>query len=885
MKTITLFTFLALSMSLNAQKLLWTSEFGGTNSTGAVVAYDINSTQVSTPVSLGGNPLYGINFLVDTEFSNLDYSLAGGLVLGSDGNYYGIHTQVTGTRQNLVGIGDNQLHTGGRGYFYRYVKATGAIEVLHSFVGNQEWTTTGIFNTEAFNKDVSNPVFSVVESSPGVFYGLASHGGTQNRGGVWKFDTNTNSYSVLKSFSDPSDNIGFYPLTSLIKGDGSNLYGLNRVRGGSEAGTLFKINTSTDQVSFLTQLDAAGWVMNHPIGQMAYIPSTNTIYGTKDRFDISSNWGGGVWSYNLNTNTQTNEWTILFSQISSLGSNVAGLIQGNDGFIYVTTRNGGANGTGTIIKYTPGGSYVKVFDFPSNFKRISGSGMVVNGTKIIAASAFNNTGVQLWAYDYFSNSYQDLLNYDTDPMKPGNAIQIGILIDNGNIVARSLDDSDGGAGSIFSLNFAGTPTILKSAKSREGRFIIGEMTQLSDSTFIGYIAKGGPNSTPNVDAEFEMGALAKFNVVNGNIQYLDDPFYCFYNGDYQNMWMDKPLLASNGKLYYTISTTNTSSGCHELMEIDPENPAQKNNLFKLPVNNDYEVDASGGVIELPDNKVVLAYNDSLYVYNIASHTMINKYKTHSYTQYGHMNHNIVLASNGKIYGTTEAGTQGTQPGENRSVIYSLNTTNFEFIVEHQFDSLVRTTNSRLTEYNGKLYGSTNFLGTNNQGHLFSYDMTTGTYTVEHSFSYAQDGGGFSAGWTLYNDKLYSTSRTGGQNGYGTLVEYNLTTNTFTTLKHLTMADGRSFRGTPVFWDDTSLGTKEIEASLNFKMYPNPADHTVTVSINNNAADEIEILSILGTSIKKISKTKTIDISDLSSGIYLIKIKSDNKELTKKLIVK
>lgn len=138
-----------------------------------------------------------------------------------------------------------------------------------------------------------------------------------------------------------------------------------------------------------------------------------------------------------------------------------------------------------------------------------------------------------------------------------------------------------------------------------------------------------------------------------------------------------------------------------------------------------------------------------------------------------MSDNITLASNGKIYGMTGASRLSTAADENRAVIYSPDTTAFTFQVEHTFDSLVRTTNSELTEYNGKLYGSTNFLGAINQGNLFSYDMTTQAFTIKFSFDYEQDGGGFTAGWTLYNDKLYSTSRTGGANGYGTLVAWKM----------------------------------------------------------------------------------------------------------------
>lgn len=864
--------------SLNAQKLLWTSEYGGDNSNGAIISYDLATGSIETPVSLDGNPLYGFNLVYDIPIGNYDYDMTGGLTLGTDGNYYGVNTLGSGT---MIGanFGDDP---GGRGFFYRYVKSTGKIEVLHSFVGKQEWEETILMPSGAFANDLAVPAYTVLETSPGVFYGVATEGGVSGDGGVWKYDVNTKTYSVVGSFNDPSNDVGYEPITTLIKGDGNNIYGLNKVKSGFGAeGNLYKIDTSTDQLSFVSALNAAGWVMAHPHGQMVYNASENTIYGTKDQFDNINPWGGGVWSYDLTTGTQTNEWTILFSQLSTLGSLATGIVQGNDGFYYITTRSGGANGEGTIIKYTPsGGAYVKIFDFPAGFQA-SGTGMQANGTKIFGTCLWTQTDQMVWSYDYFNNSFQVHLNASaTDPNHPGYSVEYGIIIENGNIIGKTRNGYRG-AGAIFSHNInSGQNSILLNAASREGRCIIGELTQLSDSTFIGYVGEGGPNYSTDTTMQYEHGGIAIFNVVSGETQFINDPFPAFTFEEFaKGSWMNRPLIGSDGNIYYSKYSTNGFNQGLSVARHDLVNPC--NSLFGY---NILESNTTPGLFELPGGRFIMAHDDEVYEYDYINSTLLNIHTTgHTWEQHGRMNHNVMLASDGKIYGLTQPSQSGTLPGYNRGVLFSLDTTSFNLTVEHVFDSLVRNVNAGLTEYNGKLYGSTNFLGANNEGFLFSYEISTGTFATEHSFDRDTDGAGFSARWTLFNGKLYSTSRTGGQNGYGTLVEFDPSTGSLTVLEHLTMENGRSFRGTPVVWDDTWLGLEDLSDDKNIQVYPNPSTGTFTIAGAN--VEGVIILSVDGKTIPYSLDGNLVKMDEAPSGVYFLNITDVHGNTYSKKVIK
>lgn len=84
-----------------------------------------------------------------------------------------------------------------------------------------------------------------------------------------------------------------------------------------------------------------------------------------------------------------------------------------------------------------------------------------------------------------------------------------------------------------------------------------------------------------------------------------------------------------------------------------------------------------------------------------------------------------------------------------------------------------------------------------------------------------------------------------------------------------------------------LAVSNTKANSSFSIYPNPAKNYFTVESKNNApVSSISILSFDGKLVKSIAnpKTKQVDISNLSKGVYLVKVMSNNVESTSKLIV-
>lgn len=67
------------------------------------------------------------------------------------------------------------------------------------------------------------------------------------------------------------------------------------------------------------------------------------------------------------------------------------------------------------------------------------------------------------------------------------------------------------------------------------------------------------------------------------------------------------------------------------------------------------------------------------------------------------------------------------------------------------------------------------------------------------------------------------------------------------------------------------------------VFPNPADKTLTINLPNNSIQQIELMNIIGETVVHSNHQNEIDISDLPIGVYILKITSQNKIITRKVI--
>jgi hypothetical protein len=89
---------------------------------------------------------------------------------------------------------------------------------------------------------------------------------------------------------------------------------------------------------------------------------------------------------------------------------------------------------------------------------------------------------------------------------------------------------------------------------------------------------------------------------------------------------------------------------------------------------------------------------------------------------------------------------------------------------------------------------------------------------------------------------------------------------------------------------TILSVTENVPDNQFSLFPNPANHEVTVALDNEHIFEVSFYSITGHKVPAIitacsdSQLK-FDVSELNAGIYFIEVSSNTNKLFKKLIIK
>ncbi|MET3538492.1 T9SS type A sorting domain-containing protein [Chryseobacterium limigenitum] len=98
---------------------------------------------------------------------------------------------------------------------------------------------------------------------------------------------------------------------------------------------------------------------------------------------------------------------------------------------------------------------------------------------------------------------------------------------------------------------------------------------------------------------------------------------------------------------------------------------------------------------------------------------------------------------------------------------------------------------------------------------------------------------------------------------------------------------RSIDASKVYSDastENTLGTQNISVDKQFSIYPNPA--TERVFIKGEQVSDVEMYSIDGRKLNvTLSSDQSINVSHFPKGVYMIKLKIKQQEITKKLIIK
>jgi uncharacterized repeat protein (TIGR03803 family) len=274
------------------------------------------------------------------------------LVQATDGNLYGT-TQVGGANDTC-----NSVPFDGCGTFFK-ITLGGTLTTLYSFC------------SQSGCPDGANPSAGLVQATSGNLYGTTSYGGANYYGMVFKI-TLGGTLTTLYSFCSESDCTDGEFAHGLVQATNGNFYGTTYGGGANSCiigvtdygcGTFFKITPSgtlTTLYSFCSQSGCTDG--EFPL--LGLVQATNgNFYGTTV--------GGGAQDWGTVFKiTPSGTLTTLYSFCSQIGCTdgetpQAGLVQATDGNFYGTTTYGGAYGSGTVFKITPGGTLTTLYSFCS----------------------------------------------------------------------------------------------------------------------------------------------------------------------------------------------------------------------------------------------------------------------------------------------------------------------------------------------------------------------------------------------------------------------------------------------------------------------------------------------------------------------------------------
>lgn len=665
-------------------------------------------------------------------------------------------------------------------------------------------------------------------NSDGMFYGMTAKGGTYNYGTIFKM-TSAGIVTVLHNFD--YDNDGAYPDGELIKGSDGNLYGMTVSGGASTSGTIFKISTTgvfTVIRSFNYNPDGAG-PHGHLIlstdGNFYGITSSGGVngYGTIFKMTTSGTYtvlhalnggsDGGPSYGSITEGTDGNLYGITYGggtngigtifKIAKTGGSFtvlrhltyatdggysrSDLIQATDGNFYGMTTAGGVNGSGTIFKITPTGTFNVIRNLGSTdgqnptgnlFQNTDGFlyGMAHGGTngggtffKVSTAGAFTVLHSFTWA---------------TEGGDPNGGL---IRNTDGNLYGLTSAEGPNFGGTAFKITTAGAFTLLSSFNGATlGNAPYENLVRGTDSAFYGTTSNGGANQY--------YGTI--FKICAGNATILHT-----FNGSQGGNPLGSLVQATNGIFYGTTEYGGTNNA---------------GTIFKITKSGTYTVlrnlsnadgaNPNGSLIQATDGSL---YGTTTYYGTNSGGTIFKITLSGNYTVLRHLNTadgyypfgDLVQGTDGNFYGTTSTG------GANGAgTIFKITPSGVYTVLRNlSFTSDGGNPKGSLVQYtDGNFYGTTSTGGNNSAGTIFKIS-SGGVFQVLKHLNAATNGSTPQGKLLIGSDgNFYGITGEGGTNNAGTI--FKITPGgTYTVLKHLNLiTDGGNPYGSLILLPPNSL---------------------------------------------------------------------------------
>jgi len=819
---------------------------------------------------------------------------------------------------------------------------------------------------------------STILFAQGHFWGVTEEGGSSGIGVVYKTNADGTGYSVVKDFEVQYPGaVPFY--TQLVEADNGKLYGVTSMGGASDMGVLFEFDPLTSIYTKKIDFDGdqKGW---RPFGSL-------TKAGDGKLYGLTS-WGGtdgfGVlFSFDPVTGNFEKKLDLKYSDgIVPCGS----LVIAPNGKFYAVTKAGGSGNVGTLVEYDLSSNTIsKMVDFqnfpgmasPEGFLTLASNGKLytfslsgriyefnpANGDFLFKkdmtgghrpfGSMVEAKNGKLYGTTSTGGAFEDPLNgngygtlYEYDPEANTFAIKVnfgfyetgaapygGLTVgENGKLYGTTTSGGFGGvnqdqAGVIFEYEIDGQCSILSAFQLETGIAPYGGVTIHSNGKFYGLTTLGGVtgrgvlyefdpitrNYSKKIDLAFapdgaypsnKLTLAADGNIYgvtrlggtfdNGVIFQLDTLTGSFKKCHIFSFWDDGIATPDGGltefvdKKLYGVAGASTPNTLGAVFGFDPESGGLDH--VKFSASAEQGNGPTGGLLLASNGKFYgttrsgQASNDSgtIFEFDPISKTL-NKKAEFARTNLGAFPTGNLIEVDGKIYGTTQEG--GVN---NRGVIFEYSLQSNELIKKFDFETYAPLAASNvyigppgsLVYLNGNLYGMTNLGGVNKDGSIYKYSLATNTMVRNFELSPATGRHPYFNGLTLspINGKIYGAISEGGNYGHGTIFEFDPTSFSFTKLYDFDKATGKSPTGVLTYVPPPLiLGTETILNETAQAVYPNPSNSVLLMPQLKKGTVIVKsrIIDFSGRSwtVDAIENDEAFmfSVSNLPCGLYILQV--------------
>jgi len=662
------------------------------------------------------------------SFETPPLSPIGGLVLHTDGNYYG--TTSDGGHYGL-------------GTVFR-ITPSGALTVITHFTGTSG-TAPG-----------SAPLTGLTKAADGSLYGTTSTGGTDDFGTIFKVTT-AGVFTPLVSFTGSAGAArGSSPEGDLLLHSDGNFYGTTSGGGAGDLGTVFKM-TPAGVLTTLAQFTGTGGSVrgSQPAGRLA-VNASGVLYGTT-RAGGASDFGT---IYKITT---TGTYTVLI-QFTGTGGNtrgtgpVGGLVLGADSNFYGVTEAGGVNDLGTFFRLSQAGGHTRLYEFDGLNGSSPGSGVTLasDGFFYGAAAAGGTAGAGIIFRMSSAGVIGTAIDFTgVDGTARGSECQ-GVLITgtDGALYGTTTSGGIGNHGTAFKVTTAGAFSSLTEFTNAAGWNPANGIASGPDGKLYLGNRDGGSNGNGTIVKVTTSGTvspLVTFTGTAGTARGAEPAGVLTTGLDGALYGVTRLGGASDGGTAFKLTTAGVFSSLSAFGTTTGSRPASG---FIMDSNGNFYATASSG--GLGGFGSVFGMTPSGTRGRIASFTGMAGATPGAAPLGG-----LALAGNGSLYGTTHDG-----GASDMGTIFRLTPANAHVLLaEFNGANGAAPACGPSLGPDGNLYGTTTAGGLEELGTI--YQITpAGALTTLHSFTAAEGSDPLGPLLVAPDGTMYGTLSTGGPNGFG-----------------------------------------------------------------------------------------------------------------------